>query len=313
MSTARNPMISLMKKLNGRSAARSRLVASAAVTVLVTLCLTLPAPAQQAGAAVVRHGFSLDGRIEGSVRQLSGEGTAINGGASLTGTLLVPGVPAVRQTAESSLGGVTQGAGGEEPAGYEITLNGNASLGRLTTRTDPVDVPAVAAPPAATGTRDIALDSPDQSPGDFSTVRDLTLNADAGSLPVPAGRYRSLTANGGSTLVLGVAGDGPPTVYSLDSLTLNGGSRLQVVGPVVLTVTNAVSLSGATGAEGHPLWLELRVASGGVVTLNGGGALYGSVNAPSGTVTINRNAVLTGNVVCDRLAINGGGLLRIVQ
>jgi hypothetical protein len=301
-----------MKKLKGRSAMHSGLVAL--LVVLVPVCIAFDARARQSvGAkAVVRHGFSLDGRIEGSVQQLSGEDTTINDGASLTGALLVPGVPSVRQNDAANLGGVTQGAGGEEPAGYEITLNGDASLGRLTTRTNPADVPVVATPPAATGTRDIALDSPGQSPGDFSTVRDLTLNADAGSVQVPAGTYRSLTANGGSTLVLGTTGDGPPTVYSLDSLTLNGGSRLQVVGPVVLAVTNAVSLSGATGAESHPLWLDLRVASGGV-TLNGDGALYGSVNAPSGVVTINGNAVLTGNVVCDRLAINDGGLLRVVQ
>jgi hypothetical protein len=307
-----NPPVPSMKKLKGRSAVHSCF--AALLAALVSVCIAFNAWAQQsAGAkAVVRHSFSLDGRLEGSVQQLSGESTTINGGASLTGDLLVPGVPVVRQNDESSLGGVTQGEGSEEPTGYEITLNGNASLSHLTTRTNPVDVPAVAAPPAATGTRDVALDSPGQSPGDFSTVRDLTLNADAGSVPVPAGRYRSLTANGGSTLVLGVAGDGPPAVYNLDSLTLNGSSRLQVVGPVVLTVTNAVSLSGATGAESHPLWLALRVASGGV-TLNGGGAFYGSVNAPSRAITINGNATLTGNVVCDRLAINGGGLLRIVQ
>ena len=276
--------------------------------------MTLTAPAQQvAGAkAVVRHGFSLDGRIEGSVQQLVGENTTVNGGGVLTGDLLVPGVPVVRPNDASGLGGVTQGEGGEEPAGYEITLNGNASLGRLTRRTEPVAVPTVAAPPDATGTRDVALDSSDQSPGAFSTVRDLTLNADAGSVLIPAGSYRSLTANSGSTFVLGVAGAVQPAVYSLDSLTLNGGSRLQVVGPVVLTVATVVSLSGAAGAENHPLWLDLRLASGGV-TLNEGGALYGSVTAPSGTVTINGDAKLTGNVVCDRLAVNRGGLLQVIQ
>jgi len=143
-------------------------------------------------------------------------------------------------------------------------------------------------------------------------VRDLTLNAHAGSVSVPAGSYRSLTANSGSTFVLGVAGASQPTVYSLDSLTLNDGGRLRVVGPVVLTVANVVSLGGEAGAEGHPSWLDLRAASGGV-TLNGGGALYGHVTAPSGTVTINGSATLTGNVFCNRLAINGGGLLRVVQ
>ena len=55
--------------------------------------------AQQSGGprAIVRHGFALNGRIEGSVQQLSGENTTLNGNGVLTGDLLVPGTPTVRK------------------------------------------------------------------------------------------------------------------------------------------------------------------------------------------------------------------------
>lgn len=98
----------------------------------------------------------------------------------------------------------------------------------------------------------------------------------------------------------------------MNSLTLNGGSQLQIVGPVVLTSATAVTLNAAMGSASNPLWLNLKVAAGGV-TLNGGSALYGAVTAPSGTVTINGNSSLIGNVVCDQLTVNGNGLLRVIQ
>lgn len=306
-------MSSFINVVRRRAIAHPSLATLLAIAVVALCTAPLSTPGQQPAVvrAVVRHGFTLDGRVEGSVLQLGGEDTTFNDGAALTGDLFVPGVPTVRQN-DAPFGGVQQGSGGEQPAGYEITLNGNALLGHLVTRTDPAAMLTVATLPAATGTRDVALDVPGQSPGDFSTLRDLTLNSDAGAVAIPPGTYRTLTANGGSTFVLGVAGASQPATYNLDSFTLNNGSRLQVVGPIVLTVATTVSLNGITGAESHPLWLNLHVASGSV-TLNGGGALYGSVTALSGTITINSDATMTGVVVCDRLAINAGGLLRIVQ
>ena len=278
------------------------------------LCLTLPMRAQQSSVprAIVRHGFTVNGRIEGSVQQLSGEDTTVNSGGVLTGDLFVPGSPTVEQNGHPTFGGTGQGSGVATPSNYRITLNGNAQLGRVVTRTDPAALPSVAIPPASAGTRDVTLNAAGQSAGDFSTVRHLTLNGNTVPLAVPPGTYQRLTVNGGSVIVLGVAGASQPAVYNLDSLVLNGNSRLDVVGPVVLTTASAVTVGGAMGSSAHPLWLSLKVASGGV-TLNGGSALYAAVSAPSGTVTINGDASLTGALACDRLTINGNGLLRLVQ
>lgn len=260
--------------------------------------------------AIVKHGFTVDGRIEGSVQQLNGEDTTINHGASITGDLLTPGTPTVLQNDNPSFGGIVQGSGSEEPTGYQITLNGASQLGQLIKRTDAPAVSAVSAPPSGSGTRDVTLNDSDHSAGDFTTVRDLTLNG-GGMLAVPAGTYRNLTANSGGGFVLGVPGASQPSLYNLESLKLNDGSQLQVVGPIIIITASGVTLNGPAGSENNPTWLTLKVASGDV-TLNGGSSLYGVVNAPSSTITINRNSRLIGNIVCDRLTVNTGGLLRIM-
>jgi hypothetical protein len=47
-----------------------------------------------------------------------------------------------------NFGGTVQGSGSTQPTNYQVTLNGNATLGRLVNRLDPIQLPAVAAPPA---------------------------------------------------------------------------------------------------------------------------------------------------------------------
>ncbi len=260
--------------------------------------------------AVVRHGPSINGRVEGSVRQLTAENVTLNGGAVITSGLLIPGTPQLILNGQPNFGGTREGAGSASPSNHKVTLNGNATLGHLVTRTDPIALPTVAPPPASAGTRSVTLNSPGQDPGDFATLRDLTLNGNAGMVAVPPGTYRNFTANGGSGFILGIAGARTPAVYNLNRLTLNGSnSELRVVGPVLLTLATWATLNSSMGASENPLWLGLRVASGGL-TLNGGSSFYGAVIAPSGTVIINGNSELVGSVMCDRLTINGNGVLR---
>ncbi|MFY9587989.1 MAG: hypothetical protein WAT66_11095, partial [Actinomycetota bacterium] len=170
-------------------------------------------------------------------------------------------------------------------------------------------MPAVAAPPASTGTRSVAITTAGQSPGDFSTLRDLTLNSNVGIYSIPPGTYRNFIANGGAGFSLGVSGSTVPSVYNLATLTLNGSSQIQVIGPVVVTIGSGLTINASVGSSPNPLWLVLRVASGGV-TLNSGSFLSGVVVAPSGTVTINGSTTLKGTVFSDRLTVNGGGLLQ---
>ncbi len=258
--------------------------------------------------ALVRKGLSLNGSIEGSVQVLSASDSTLNGNAFISGSLLVPGTPTVKLNGKPTYGGTIDGAGSASPSNYTITLNGNALLTHVVRRTNAIAMPVVATPPAPAGTRVVSLNNAGQSPGDFATLRDLTLNGNVGAVAVPPGTYGKFTANSNGTFTFGVAGGTDPVVYNLQELTLNGNSKLQVVGPVIITLAKEVVLNSSAGASGHPSWLTLRIATGGL-KLNGNVTLDGFVIAPSGEVTINGNSTLNGGVIADRLKINGNGLL----
>jgi MBG domain-containing protein len=260
-----------------------------------------------AATATVRHAPAINGRVDGSVEALLPESATLNGGVTITGDLLVPGTPTVRLNGSPAYGGTLDGGGAASPSTATITLNGGSALRHVVRRTDPVALPAVPAPPPPTGTRDVVLSSPGQSPGDFATVRNLTLNGGVGAVSVPAGTYGTFIVNGNGSLVFGVAGATAPSVYNLQGLVINAGGRVTVLGPVVLTVAGAVTANGAIGAAGHPEWLSLSLAAGGL-TVNGGASVNGAVAAPAGAVVV--NGTIVGTVAADRLTINGGGRLR---
>lgn len=260
--------------------------------------------------ALVRHAPGLNGDLDGSIQVLNAENVTVNGSGFVSGDLLVPGTPTLRLNGNPTFAGIQHATGAESPAGYTVTLNGNAVLRYLVRRVDPLAMPVVAAPPQPTGTRSVSIYRAGQSPGDFATIRNLTLNGNVGLVALPAGTYGSVIANGGSGFILGVEGATEPSIYNIQNLTLNGNSQLQVVGPVTLVLANGTSASSSQlGAAAHPEWLSVQVAAGGFV-LNGNSSLSGYVVAPNGTVTINGTSTLTGEVISDRLTINGNGLLQ---
>ncbi|MBL9200186.1 MAG: hypothetical protein JNL39_06745, partial [Opitutaceae bacterium] len=267
--------------------------------------------AQAPGLARVRHAPTLNGNVEGSVQQMLPESVTLNGGASITGDLLLPGTPSIRLNGNPNYSGTIQGAGSASPSTHQVTLNGNSSLRHLVRRTDAVALPTVSTPPPPVGTRSVAINSASQSPGNFATLRNLTLNGNVGQLPIPAGTYGNFTANGSSGFTLGVVGATQPAIYNFQSLTLNGNSALHLVGPVVITLANGLAANGQMGASGNPEWLLLRIANGGL-TLNGNVTIHAYVEAPAGTVTINGNAHLIGGIASDRLTLNGNSLLRLI-
>ena len=282
----------------------------AVVAAHILAWLGSSALAQTTGTALVRHAPSVNGTVEGTVQQMQGESVILNGGAIVTENLAVPGTPTVRLNGHPNFGGTIIGTGSASPSGYEVTLNGNARLGHLRTRTNAVALSSVSAPPAPSGSRSVNINSAGQSVGAWATLRNLNLNGNVGQYVVPAGTYGDFTANGGSGFTLGVAGSTQPIEYRFQRLTLNGQARINVVSPVVITLANGLTHNGQAGTYGNPGWLEMRIASGGL-TLNGGSAFYGYVFAPNGTVIVNGNSELSGGIECDRLTVNGGGLLRL--
>jgi rhamnogalacturonan endolyase len=255
--------------------------------------------------ALVRHAPVINGIVDGSVQMLLPESVTLNGSASLSGDLLVPGTPALKLNGHPLLAGTKNGPGVATPTNYTVTLNSGAVIRYLVRRVDAIALPVVAAPTAPAGTRSVSINNSSQSAGNFATLRNLTLNSGSGHIVVPPGAYGNFTANSGS-FVLGIAGATEPAVYSLQNLTINGSASLQIAGPVILTLANGVTFNGAAGNAAHPEWFTLQIYSGGV-TLNSNGTLHGTIVAPTGTVTL--NAALHGMVSSDRLILNGNALL----
>jgi RHS repeat-associated protein len=267
------------------------------------------------GLAITRHAPAItDARVEGSLQQLIGEEVALRGGTVITSDLLVPGTPSARVEGTARIGTLFEGAGSASPSGYAVTLGGSAMLARLVTRTDPVSIEVVDPPPLPAGTRDVTLTKPGQSPGAFSTLRNLTLTSNAGAVSVPPGTYGKFAAQSQSTFVLGVAGSAQPSVYNLQELSLSGKSRLQVVGPIVLTIAKdlAVSSQSAGGSEENPSWLQTKIAQGGA-SITGGSSLYGSIHAPSGAVAVEANSLLRGTAAADRLQLSGNATFQVTM
>jgi RHS repeat-associated protein len=273
--------------------------------------------------AVVRHAFKLtSGRIEGTIRQLLGENGSLGGTAFITSDLKLPGTPSVRVDGNPAFNGTIEGTGSTAPSAYQVKINGNATLGgHLITRTDPVDLLPLAAPPTPTGTRDVILKQSGQGYGDASTLRDLTLTGSVGQVAVPPGTYRQFTADSHTTLLLGVANPAQTTVYNFQDLRLNGGSALRLAGPVKINVANHVILDGTSimGMESASRWLKLDVAgdNGGdnqdKVSTRGGSALYAIIRTPLGRITVGGNSLLRGAVACDYLDVSGSGVLHLLN
>ena len=187
-----------------------------ALCVLWVLCCSNLAghAATATGTALLRHAPVINGNatVEGSLHQMTGETVTLNGGATVTNDLLVPGTPPVVQNGRPTFGGIVPGTGSVSPSNYQIILNGNARLGTLRTRTAPLTLPVVAAPAQPAGTRTVVINSAGQSAGSFATLRNLTLNGNTGQYAVPPGVYGEFTANGCSGWTLGVAGAVQPAL-----------------------------------------------------------------------------------------------------
>jgi rhamnogalacturonan endolyase len=261
--------------------------------------------------ALVRHVPVVNGELEGSLQMLEGEDVTLTAQSDIVGDLLVPGTPSLRINGKPTFGGIQDAAGDEMPTNYLVTLNNRAVLRHLVRRVSPLTMPEVSAPPSPAGTRTVALFRAGQTPGDFTTVRNLIITGSVGLVAVPPGTYGNLTANAGSGFVLGVPGATEPAVYNLQSLIINGSSQLQIVGPVTLVLANgtAIGLDSTVGNPTHPEWLTVNIAAGGVF-LTASSTLHGHVVAPAAPVVINANSTLNGEVIADHLIINSHSILR---
>lgn len=283
--------------------------------LVVRLVLTALAAAASAGAqtgtAVVRKPPEIAGFVDGSIHQLRTSDVSLNGQATITGDLRVPGTPAIRLNGRPGYGGTIDGTGSASPSDYRVTLGGRAAVHQVVRRTNPVTLPPVAAPLAPTGTRQVKLTNSRDNPGSFSTVRHLTLSGHPGERVLPPGRYGDIEVRGGS-LVLGHAGSITPAIYHLQRLEVEGTGSVRVAGPVVVTVAEKISVAGEVGTPTHPEWLALQSPAEGV-NVHGDGRLYAHVNTPQGKVTLHGRCQVVGSVRCDELEVQGNSTLTLTE
>ena len=307
------------------------------VGVALALATSVAMPGQT-GTALVRRAPHIDGTVDGSLQQVNAENVNLSGHSiSISGDLLVPGTPTVSQHGRSHYGGTIDGVGATEPSNYRVMIGSGVSLRHVIRRTDPVALPVIAPPDLPVGTRDLVLRFSGDGVGDFSTLRDLTLRDDIGQVMVPPGTYGNFSVNDDSVLVLGVPGSLWPAVYNLQGLSLIGGGRLTVVGPVIINLAKRLSLDRdhehrgrhserrehfrcgdddsfevAVGSPAHPEWLTLNLATGGL-HLHRDDSLHGYVTAPAGEVELEDHSVLVGGVTADRLQVDDRSTLTLVN
>jgi len=220
--------------------------------LVVLPCFVMATARSQTGVALVRHAPVLNGAVDGSVQQMSGESVTLDGNAAVTGDLLVPGTPTVRLNGKPDYGGTTDGNGDSSPTNYAVTITGGAKVRHVVRRTNALSMPQVDLPSGPAGTRDVTITSTNDAVGGFTTLRNLNVGGDAGLVDVPPGAYGQFTAGSSSGFSFGVSGTTQPTVYNFQSLTVNGGAQLRIVGPVIINVASGLTVSGRVGYDSSP-------------------------------------------------------------
>jgi hypothetical protein len=243
-------------------------------------------------------------KINGSIQQNRAEDIDINN-STITGSLFVAGLPEIQSNGNTSYNDGLSESFTPRNADYIIRLN-NSNLNRIVSRTAAVRLPDIDIPVSAAGGReDFTINKfAELSRINFRSLRNLTINANAGELRLPPGNYGNFVLNSNVTLILG-DDDSTTTTYNLKELVLNADSRIKIVGQVRLNLVDGITLNSNTTVGNNPTALQLNVADGNVV-LNSNCQLYATVQAPQGEVILNANSLLQGTVVCKQLTVNNG-------
>jgi RHS repeat-associated protein len=262
-------------------------------------------------AAVSIHRPALNaGRIEGSLRVMSGESYSINSPFQLTGDLYAVGSPQIRLNTGANYGGTINDGGSTSPSGYLITFNSNLILpGKVHVRADalplPTDIPTSV--PAPTGTRTVNINTASDvnSIGTWSTVKDLNVTPANLVINVPPGNYNNFNINSGSRLNF-TAG----TYSFAGTINLNAGASIQTTGKVNINIAQALNLNQGSiipGTNTLPGDVHLNVISTAGCSLNGTTQVTALIRCPNSAFNLNGTAPgVTGQVIANYLNINTG-------
>src|SRR5690349_8612009 len=101
-----------MRKLNLLHALFAALVAAGVVS------------GQPDNTALVRRSLVLNGAVEGSIQLLTPENVALGGGVTVSGDLLMPGLPTVQLNGKPKFAGTRDSTGAASPTSHRVTLSG---------------------------------------------------------------------------------------------------------------------------------------------------------------------------------------------
>lgn len=235
------------------------LACSLGLAAVATLATATPPPAApECMAAVVERPSTISGaHVTGSLHYLTGRDFNIDAHAQIDGDVFVPGTPEVFPNGCTQFAGVVDGTGSPDPADYKIHLNPNTELGHIVRRTDPVPLPSPPATVPPQGHRSVQIKKTDDDPGDFATLKDLTITGRGLELAVPPGAYGTFRVNPDNELIFGTAGATTPDLYSFENLVLNNRTQLVLAGPVDIRLKQSISIKGIVGHPDHPEWLSL--------------------------------------------------------
>lgn len=274
--------------------------------------LPMPPPSTITAAAVSRHHPSLNGgKIDGSLRVLSGESYNFNSTFQLTGDLYTVGTPTVTVNSGASHGGIVNDGGSVQPNNYGITLNSGAILpGKIHQRADAITLPSdiPASVPNPSGTRYVNINSPSDlnSIGNWATVRSLTVSPSNLTINVPPGNYDTFSMNGGNNKLVFSAG----TYNFSGTISLNNGSRVESNGAVTINVGQGLNINNGSyllGANTSSSDVKLNVV-GSSLTVDNGSQINALVRAVNANVNFN-NGILRGQIIANYLNINNGQII----
>ncbi|HXM51466.1 MAG TPA: PKD domain-containing protein [Pyrinomonadaceae bacterium] len=266
-------------------------------------------------AVISRHKPTLNsGRIEGTLRVLSGESFTINGSTQITSDLYLAGTPTIQLTGAAQYGGTASDSGADTPSDYAVSLTGSINLpGRIHNHVDaiqlPTDFPASVPMPAGTRTVTVRSQSEAGSIGDWQTVRDLNVTGAHITLNVPPGNYGTFTVNGNSQLNF-TAG----TYNFSNTFNLDGSASVRATGLAAINVGQNLTVnSGAVvlGSYTSPGDLHLNVL-GSLLKVNGSSQVSGLVRAYNGTVILSGTSQVRGQIIADSLTLTGGKVIGAV-
>jgi hypothetical protein len=196
-----------------------------------------------------------------------------------TGSVIIGGHTLVDsyQSSLGAYGGANVGSAAVVQAATTITNNGGVIHG-----TQKQHAPAgFAVVPVASGAKNLPLGA--RSPGS------LNINSAAQSITLAPGNY----------------------VAANITVSAPGAINVSPAGEVRIWVTGSLNLGGNLNLRGVPKNLAFLVTSSGSVNINGGGALYGLVYAPTSGMLV--NSPVFGTVIGRSVTLNSGAAVHFDQ